>query len=427
MPASRNPRRAANRVDMLANDMRKLSTNSTTKATHRERKTDNAEVPQARATRARVKRDSLVLVEATDAINRRRRQKKVDTTRISGSENVFGGTKVTNEPTPTKTLSSPQPIVVKPTTVKTSFLLVSDTHDVQPTSAAYKDAPFRYPFPKTDVFIHAGDMTQQGRLSALKTAISWIESIPAKLKIIIAGNHDHSLDSTLKEDSSDSDSDSTSDRKRQRRRRIEMCRRFLKSEEMKAKGIHYLENALETFELNNGATLTVFASPYTPRGPPPHHGGAFRYNQDFNPWNQLYNMHNLERKEVDVTVVHGPAYGILDRTAGGENVGCRHLREFLNKVRPLMSVCGHIHEAAGVNVLEWEGGDDAGQGVDVPRAEEDGTVFTDARGATKGVVRGERTVFVNASLVGAASSSYAGAARYPYVIELELPVAAASE
>ncbi|KAK6353883.1 hypothetical protein TWF730_008306 [Orbilia blumenaviensis] len=309
-----------------------------------------------------------------------------------------------------------------PIAVKTSFLLVSDTHDVQPRSSEFKDSPFRDPFPRTDVFIHAGDMTQQSSLSALKTVISWIERVPAELKILIAGNHDTCLDIYKTPANDPSDPDAGSDTEGERDNAKMECRKYLKSELMNTKGIFYLEHEVKTFNLKNGASLTVFASPYTPRGPRPHHSGAFRYNSDVNFWQRFSKTGVLGNKKIDVTVLHGPAFGILDTTSHGKDVGCMHLREFLKHIRPLMNVCGHIHEAAGVKIIEWDNNEK--KDVEIRMGEEDGAIFTDARAATKEVTRGGNTLFVNASLVGWGSSSYAEAARSPYVVELDLPLAA---
>ncbi|KAK6511777.1 hypothetical protein TWF481_000682 [Arthrobotrys musiformis] len=477
MPATRKPRGASNRVDVLARDLRKLSTTDGTNE-----KTGDATTracgTRVIATRSAVRTGRQVLVEESDTLNApvRRRRKKIDTAaksdiKTAGVKAVKAVDKPKPKPVDTNSakekygpilpipevkvqkakvpdssiqvredasvepqkLKPPKPEPPKPkppTTIKTSFLLVSDTHDVQPQSSDSKWAPFRYPFPKTDVFIHAGDMTQNSNLSTLKTAISWIELIPAEIKILIAGNHDTCLD--VAENTSDSTytlkppayTSSTDDKENRPKVGSNPCRGYLKSKEMKAKGIFYLENEVKTFKLKNGARLTVFASPYTPRGPPPHHGGAFRYNSDNDFWEKLNPKVLNDPKaggKVDVTVIHGPARGILDSTLRGRNVGCQHLRKFLEKVKPLMSVCGHIHEAAGVKVLEWDKKE--AKGVEVQRAEEDEAVFTDARAVAKDVVRGTSTVFVNASLVGPGSSSYAGAARYPYVVELDLPLA----
>ena len=44
--------------------------------------------------------------------------------------------------------------------------------------------------PEGDIFIHAGDLLRIGNLDELKKVAGWINSLPYKYKIIIAGNHD---------------------------------------------------------------------------------------------------------------------------------------------------------------------------------------------------------------------------------------------
>ncbi|KAF3098738.1 hypothetical protein TWF706_006745 [Orbilia oligospora] len=465
MPATRKSRKKSSRVDILAKDLRNLSTADTTaliETAKTRNSTSDLKPSETRiiATRAAVKTGKQVLlVETTNAQNlptrRRRRCKKIDSNKSDieskaavskptdtndladpGKSQILASIKVKGPDDSIKppinpkiipdTSSKAQIILPSttvtektPTTVTTSFLLVSDTHDVQPQSPEQKEVLFRYPFPKTDVFIHAGDMTQDSNLVTLKAAISWIELIPAELKILIAGNHDTTLD--VVRDHVDDSFDSDDEENKLNTKQVE-CREYLTSKEMKAKGIFYLENEVETFKLKNGAMLTVFGSPYTPRGPRPHHNGAFRYNSDIDFWGKFEGVDGLKAEKLDVAVIHGPAYEILDSTSKGKNVGCRYLRSFLKKVKPLMSVCGHIHEAAGVKTLEW--GSMEAKDVETQRADKDGAVFTDAREVAKDVVRGKSTVFVNASLVGAGSSSYAEAARCPYVVELDLPLAA---
>lgn len=51
---------------------------------------------------------------------------------------------------------------------------------------------------------------------------------------------------------------------------------------------------------------------------------------------------------VDVFVSHAPPERCrLDRTARGEHVGSRAVREAMERLRPRLFVCGHIHEAWG--------------------------------------------------------------------------------
>lgn len=72
-------------------------------------------------------------------------------------------------------------------TRRTRFVVVSDTHN-----GAHPDS---FQIPKGDVFIHAGDLTNQGTFSELKMALNWIEGLDFEAKIVVAGMllHSHSL------------------------------------------------------------------------------------------------------------------------------------------------------------------------------------------------------------------------------------------
>jgi Icc-related predicted phosphoesterase len=51
---------------------------------------------------------------------------------------------------------------------------------------------------------------------------------------------------------------------------------------------------------------------------------------------------------VDILMVHGPAYQILDRVERGDRVGSVTLAKHVERVKPKVFVCGHIHESNGV-------------------------------------------------------------------------------
>ena len=68
------------------------------------------------------------------------------------------------------------------------FVVVSDTHDRHRGIG---------PVPECDVFVHCGDIFMTSRLFSRKISVKklwrfnkWLETIPAKHKLIIAGNHD---------------------------------------------------------------------------------------------------------------------------------------------------------------------------------------------------------------------------------------------
>jgi Icc-related predicted phosphoesterase len=57
-----------------------------------------------------------------------------------------------------------------------------------------------------------------------------------------------------------------------------------------------------------------------------------------------------ERAKWHVLVTHCPPYNTkLDRTFLGQHVGSRVIRTFIEQHRPDLVICGHIHEARGVD------------------------------------------------------------------------------
>ena len=68
------------------------------------------------------------------------------------------------------------------------------------------------------------------------------------------------------------------------------------------------------------------------------------------------NHWDLIPDDADIVVTHGPVHGILDETYhGSEHVGCEVLARKIAKIKPILHISGHIHEARGVYI---EFGDD---------------------------------------------------------------------
>ena len=75
-------------------------------------------------------------------------------------------------------------------------------------------------------------------------------------------------------------------------------------------------------------------------------------------WDELEAERALERLglapgTVDVALCHTPPAGSrLDRIHRGEHAGSRAVRRWIAEVRPALFICGHIHEAWGVEAIE---------------------------------------------------------------------------
>lgn len=85
-----------------------------------------------------------------------------------------------------------------------------------------------------------------------------------------------------------------------------------------------------------------------PKGP---FGTSFEYDEEYA--DKILNK-GLKGCRGDrlVVVSHSPPYGSrLDLTSQGIHVGSRALRGFIEKTKPSLVVCGHIHEARGIDRL----------------------------------------------------------------------------
>jgi hypothetical protein len=149
-----------------------------------------------------------------------------------------------------------------PAHIKTRFLILSDTHSAEPSqNLGNGNVSFRPPVPRADVLLHCGDLTMIGHLEEYEKTLGMLESIEADLKLVIAGNHDITLD------------DKYYARKGQHMHRADGYDKELpaKAKEMwmgeraKRAGVTYLEEGTYAFKLKNGANLRVCTSFHIPR------------------------------------------------------------------------------------------------------------------------------------------------------------------
>jgi Icc-related predicted phosphoesterase len=54
----------------------------------------------------------------------------------------------------------------------------------------------------------------------------------------------------------------------------------------------------------------------------------------------------------DVLVTHEPPWGVQDALPSGRHIGSRSVREQMQRLRPRLLLCGHVHEAAGITRVE---------------------------------------------------------------------------
>lgn len=88
----------------------------------------------------------------------------------------------------------------------------------------------------------------------------------------------------------------------------------------------------------------VFGSPSTP-GPG---NWAFEYQNE-----DAKRLWSAMPDDADIVVSHTPPQGHCDAATKDDRSGCTALLQRLAVVRPLLHVCGHIHEARGIERVLW--------------------------------------------------------------------------
>ena len=169
------------------------------------------------------------------------------------------------------------------------IVCISDTHQQ------------RVAVPDGDVLIHAGDLTWEGEPIALMHAFGWLDMLPHKHKIVIAGNHDFG---------------------------------FYQVYNYQGHGFTALHNS--GIEIDG---VKFWGSPYTPR----YGGWDFMHERG----ESMRRVWESMPEKVDVLITHGPPMGILDRTPSGIHAGCEELLVAVGRVKPKLHVFGHIHGGYG--------------------------------------------------------------------------------
>jgi Calcineurin-like phosphoesterase len=215
--------------------------------------------------------------------------------------------------------------------IKTSFLIMSDSHGYQPLSGSLSQ--------HIDVAIHCGDLTQESKIDEFQKTLRYLEEIEADLKLVIAGNNDFTMDVAAFE------------------KMVTNARPPLEPELVRKEygdygeirkilaenaGIIFLDEGSYEFSLRNGALLRLYASPFTPSL---SGDMGFQYHPS--------EGHRFEiPNSTDIVITHGPPEGIFDRTENGR-AGCPYLFEAVARAKPRLHCFGHIHEGWGGRLVTW--------------------------------------------------------------------------
>jgi len=176
------------------------------------------------------------------------------------------------------------------------LVLISDTHNQHGN----------LDLPRGDVLVHAGDFTMRGTETEVEAFGAWLGAQPFEHKVIVAGNHDFLFEQDPAR-----------------------ARALLPGD------VHYLQDS----EVTLGG-LRFWGSPWQPWFM------DWAFNLQRGP--ALASKWALIPEGIDVLITHGPPQGTADRTVNGEDVGCADLAVAMDRVKPRLSVFGHIHEGYGV-------------------------------------------------------------------------------
>ncbi|KAI1497622.1 Metallo-dependent phosphatase-like protein [Biscogniauxia marginata] len=214
-------------------------------------------------------------------------------------------------------------------TRRTRFVCISDTHNRT------------VKLPKGDVLIHCGDITNQGSFTELSKQVEWLEKADFECKLVVAGNHDLTLDTAFFEQYGAYFHNNVA-------QDPVGCQNLL----TQSNSLTYLQHESRTIKLTSPSgpqtTFSIFGSPYTPK---------------YGKWAFQYDTHNDADSDAiwkripldtDILVTHGPAHTHRDETLHRGAVGCESLRRAMWRVRPRLALCGHIHEARGVERVRWD-------------------------------------------------------------------------
>ena len=175
------------------------------------------------------------------------------------------------------------------------FVAISDTHDKH-----------QFDLPPGDVILHAGDVSSRGLKAEVERFLDWFSGLDYAYKIFIAGNHDFFFENAP-------------------------------ASEIQAlipDNLIYLNDSGVEIE-----GIKIWGSPIQPW----FYDWAF--NRQRGPAIQKH--WDLIPEDSDIVITHGPVFGIHDRTASGQLVGCEDLLPVIQRIAPKVHLCGHIHEAYG--------------------------------------------------------------------------------
>jgi predicted phosphohydrolase len=224
-----------------------------------------------------------------------------------------------------------QPVVpLDPTTPistdKIRFVCLSDTHSTIENLRSF--------VPPGDVLLHAGDFTELGFPKEINEFNYFLGKLPHKVKVVIAGNHDLTLDDDL-----------VTHKRQELNMRFDVKTKIFEDylEKLKVKSSReLLTNCIYLLDSHiHVCGIKIYGSPWQPE----FGGWAFNLPRGaacLDKWNKI-------PEDTDILMTHGPPIGYGDLCFSKQRAGCVELLNIIQtRVKPKYHLFGHIHEAYGM-------------------------------------------------------------------------------
>ncbi len=175
------------------------------------------------------------------------------------------------------------------------FVCLSDTHCLHD----------KFEVPEGDVLLHAGDFTMIGRPEKIIDFTAFLESLPHKYKVVIAGNHDLLFE-----------------------KQPAVAQNLLRN-------CIYLEDSFVEIE-----GIKIYGSPWQP--------WFFDWAFNLQRGEEIKKKWDLIPADTDILITHGPPYGHGDEVLKKGSQGCEELLIRIRNLKIKYHVFGHIHEGYGI-------------------------------------------------------------------------------
>jgi len=201
------------------------------------------------------------------------------------------------------------------------IVVISDTHGLHRELA----------LPSGDILVHAGDFSNAGEQEQIFDLATWFGTLPHQAKVVIAGNHDITMDKDYYAGRGQERFHANMNMSRSdRERKVDEVRKGLVS----AGTCLYLEDQAASV-----CGISSYGSPWQPE----FCDWAFnlaRGAECRDKWKQI-------PQETDMLITHGPPLGHGDKNSERVSVGCADLADRIKHVKPRLHLFGHVHEGYG--------------------------------------------------------------------------------